>query len=69
MGMTESRQMQRRLPFTSKRTHPKAGAAILPLWCQALPHVCGHGTAAHSLHTDTPMEVAQMCEFSFITLR
>ncbi|KAF6720619.1 hypothetical protein FQA47_002279 [Oryzias melastigma] len=22
--------MQRRLPFTSKRTHPKAGAAILP---------------------------------------
>lgn len=44
--------MPRRLPFTSKRTHPQAGAAILPLWCQALPHLCGHRAAAHSLHTD-----------------
>lgn len=52
MGVTESRLMPRRLPFTSKRKHPQAGAAILPPWCRALPHLCGHRAAAHSLHTD-----------------
>ena len=64
MGVTESRQMPRRLPFTSMWTHPQAGAAILPLWFQALPHLCGHRAAAHSLHTDTTHSSWRMCRLT-----
>lgn len=64
MGITESRQMPRRLPFTSKWTHPQAEAAILPLWCQALPHLCGHRAAAHSLHTDIHHSSWRMCRLT-----
>lgn len=64
MGITESRQTPRRLPFTSKWTHPQAEAAILPLWCQALPHLCGHRAAAHSLHTDIHHSSWRMCRLT-----
>lgn len=39
---------------------PQGWAAILPPWCQALPHLCGHRAAAHSLYRYTPLELAHV---------
>lgn len=59
MGITESRQMPRRLPFTSEWTHPQAGAAntapvvsgtTSPLWTQ--------GSCPQPTHRHTPFKLA-----------